>query len=147
MDYDKIEEICDKLKTIVLFGVFRYFMIRWICKKYFIRNWSINPVTGLVDVNGSVYLSWKSLTEIPLSFGEVTDSFSCFGNNLTSLKGCPASVGVRFSCFDNNLTSLKGCPTYVGHNFYCTDNNITERHNIPNVDGKIHCDKSVKWIF
>ena len=55
----------------------------------------------------------------------ITGDFSCHNNQLTSLKGCPSSVGGDFSCSGNKLTSLKGCPSSVGGDFYCSNNQLT----------------------
>jgi hypothetical protein len=66
-------------------------------------EWSINPDTGLVDVVGSVIMSYCNLTEIPVKFGEVTSYFNCSNNQLTSLVGAPQSVG---SLFCINLSDI-----------------------------------------
>ena len=41
-----------------------------ICKKYGIRNYTIN--NGVVDVDGDVNLSVQALSGLPLKFGKVT---------------------------------------------------------------------------
>ena len=85
-----------------------------------------------IDVDGNVELSSREyLTEIPIQFNKVTGSFYCSNNNLTSLKGCPESVGEDFWCFNNDLTSLKGCPEYVGGNFDCHNNQLTSLEGCP----------------
>jgi hypothetical protein len=71
-----------------------------ICSEYKITNYTINE-DGTIDVNGDVNLSYKGLTELPLEFRNVTGNFSCHSNLLTSLEGCPKSVGGDFYC-DNN---------------------------------------------
>ena len=43
----------------------------------------------------------------------MSGNFYCNGNDLTSLSGCPVSVGGNFSCSFNRLTSLEGCPNNV----------------------------------
>jgi hypothetical protein len=107
-----------------------------ICKKYGIRNWSINS-DGLVDVDGSVFLN--RLTKLPLQFGRVTGNFRCHGNRLTTLKGCPHTVDYWFDCRDNKLTSLEFCPRSVGGNFYCPNNNIREFTPLKYIGGSFLC--------
>ena len=99
--------------------------IKDICKEYDIINYTINP-DGSIDVNGSVYLSYKNLTKLPLNFNKVTGDFYCANNNLTSLDGCPEYVDGDFYCYSNNLTSLEGCPNYVGGNFNCHLNQLPQ---------------------
>jgi hypothetical protein len=116
--------------------------VQEICKKYGIKNWSINS-DGLVDVDGCVDLSFKKLTELPLKFGKVTGDFDCGGffenNKLTTLKGCPNTVGGWFDCRDNKLTSLEFCPRSVGTNFYCRWNNIREFTGLKYIGGDFYC--------
>ena len=94
-----------------------------ICKKYGIRNYTIN--NGVVDVDGDVNLSHEELMELPLKFGRVRGNFSCGYNQLTTLEGCPNSVGGNFYCTDNNLTTLLGGPKEVGGVFGCYKNKLT----------------------
>jgi hypothetical protein len=72
-----------------------------------------------------------NLTEIPVSFGNVTGSFRCSDNQLTSLKGAPQSVGSSFYCLYNQLTSLEGAPQSVGSSFYCYYNQLTNLIGAP----------------
>ncbi len=46
---------------------------------------------------------------------------------MTSLHGCPTSIGRHFFCYANELTSLQGCPTSIGGNFYCHGNPISAK--------------------
>jgi len=117
-----------------------YQEIKSICDKYGIRNWELNPKTNLVDVTGSVDLSRKELREIPIKFGRVSGNFSCHNNHLTSLEGCPQSVGGYFYCYNNKLTSLEGCPQSVGGDFYCSYNHLTSLEGSPqSVGGDFYC--------
>ena len=93
-----------------------------ICQEYGIENYTIED--GLVNVRGDVDLACKNLTELPLKFGKVTGYFSCHNNQLTSLEGCPQTVGGHFYCHNNQLTTLKGGPQKVGGNFYCHNNQL-----------------------
>ena len=99
--------------------------IHEICKKYNIKNYTINP-DGSIDVDGDVYLYRKGLTKIPLKFRKVSGYFDCHDNRLTSLEGAPTSVGGDFNCNYNQITSLEGAPLSVGGNFYCKNNPVYE---------------------
>ena len=98
-----------------------------ICEKYNIKNYTINP-DGSIDVNGNVDLSYKKLTELPLTFNRVTGYFNCSNNKLTSLKGSPKWVGGYFYCYNNKLTSLEFSPEYVGGDFNCVFNDLTNNY-------------------
>jgi hypothetical protein len=104
--------------------------IHKICKKYGIKNYTINE-DGSIDVNDDVDLRNEGLTKIPLMFGNISGSFNCGYNQLTSLGGCPVSVGGVFSCSENQLASLEGCPTSVGGSFYCSSNQLTSLEGCP----------------
>ncbi len=98
--------------------------IAQICEKYGIDNWSISS-EGLVDVDGSVDLSFKKLTKLPLKFGRVSKDFFCSNNRLNSLHGCPQVVNGNFNCQNNKLTNLEGSPNSVGGDFCCYNNHLT----------------------
>jgi hypothetical protein len=105
-----------------------------ICKAYGIINYTISD--SLVDVDGDVYISSKSLTKLPLKFGKVTGYFNCSNNQLISLEGAPNSVGGNFHCSDNKLDSLEGAPKSVGGNFDCRSNKLVSLENFPpNIKG------------
>ena len=108
------------------------------CEKYGIEDYQI--VDGKVNVEGDVYLFRKNLTRLPVRFGIVKGYFWCSNNKLTSLEGCPKTVGRNFYCSNNNLTSLEGCPKTVGGNFYCSNNNLTSLEGSPEtVGGSFDC--------
>ena len=110
-----------------------------ICRKYGIQNYTINPDES-IDVDVNVDLSNRGLKKIPLKFRNVRGGFSCEDNQLTSLEGCPQSVGGNFSCHNNKLTSLEGCPQSVGGSFYCYDNQLTSLEGCPqSVGGHFYC--------
>jgi hypothetical protein len=68
------------------------------------RHWKLNS-DGEVDVEGGAIIpDFFIFGEIPVKFGNVRDTFNCSYNNLTTLKNCPASVGVSFYFHGNNLT-------------------------------------------
>jgi hypothetical protein len=58
--------------------------IESICKKYGIKNWTLNE-DGSIDVDGDVDLSFKKLTKLPIKFRNVSGNFDCSYKNLTSL--------------------------------------------------------------
>ena len=78
---------------------------------------------------------------LPIQFRKVSGNFDCYNNKLTSLLGCPSSVGGNFSCYsnhlnsllgcllsvgNNNLSNLEGCPVRVGGKFSCLDNELVD---------------------
>jgi hypothetical protein len=107
--------------------------IKKICKKYSIFNYTINS-DGSIDVDGDVDLS-VSQSKLPLKFRNVSGDFSCSGNELTTLEGCPQTVGGGFYCHSNKLTTLEGCPQSVGDNFDCSDNKLTTLVGCPQTVG------------
>ncbi len=115
-----------------------------ICKKYHIKNYVIN-LDGSISVNGNVRLmpisgSWWSLKKMPLKFKDVSGSFSCSYNQLTSLEGCPKTVGGDFNCSFNKLTSLNGCPERIDGDFNCSHNQLTSLKGCPErIDGDLFC--------
>jgi hypothetical protein len=79
-------------------------------------------VNGKIDVTGAVlFRENKKLKKIPVQFGKVSGYFNCsYCTSLTSLEGCPSSVGRYFYCFGcTSLTSLEGCPSSVAGDFNC----------------------------
>jgi len=105
------------------------------CKKYGIKNYTMNS-DGTVDVYDSeVDLYGCKLTKLPLKFGNITGHFDCSSNYLTTLEGCPKSVGGYFNCESNLLTSLEGCPKSVGRNFHCGSNHLTSLEGCPKLVG------------
>ena len=107
--------------------------IEEICKKYGIKNYTIND-DGSIDVDGDVYINDEGLTELPLTFNKVTGVFNCDDNKLTTLKGSPKSVGGGFDCDGNKLTDLKGSPKSIGGKFYCRNNPIESIFNYVDID-------------
>jgi hypothetical protein len=127
------------MKHLKLFESYTESEIFQICEKYLIRNWSINS-EGLIDVDDDVHLYGMDLTKLPLSFGYVSGYFSCGGNKLTNLDGCPHTVGGNFSCAYNIITSLEGCPHTVGSDFYCYNNELTSLEGcLRSVVGNFNC--------
>jgi hypothetical protein len=108
--------------------------IHSICRKFKIKNYTINS-DGSIDVDGNVYLNSEGLTKLPLKFGNVSRSFFCYSNELTSLEGSPTNVGFDFLCSNNKLTSLIGAPKKVGNTFYCKNNKLTSLVGCPEIIG------------
>ena len=113
--------------------------IKDICEEYGIKNYSINP-DGSIDVDGSVYLSYNKLRELPLKFNIVHGHFNCDGNQLTTLEGCPKEVSGSFSCYGNQLTTLVGCPEKVGGSYNCYINKLTSLDGYNGDYEKLYCD-------
>ena len=110
-----------------------------ICEKYEIINYTIKD-DGTVDVDGSVYLDYCKLTELPLKFGTVTGWFNCSRNLLTTLEGSPKVVYGSFTCNNNRLTSLEEGPENVGFEFVCSMNKLTTLKGCPiKVTGNFYC--------
>ena len=95
--------------------------IHKICKKYYIRNYTINP-DGSIDVDGNVELGVYKLDKIPLKFNNVSGYFNISYNNLTSLEGCPKYIGETFYCNSNKLTSLEYFPNKIKHEILLKSN-------------------------
>jgi len=104
-------------------------------------SWELNSSTGLVDVRGDFNCSGRGLINLRgIRFGEVSGSFYCDYNQLTTLEGAPQKVGLSFQCSDNQLTSLKGAPQTVGGIFFCYANRLTSLEGAPQtVGGSFFC--------
>jgi len=125
-------------KDKIAIGLPEYLKVFEEIEKYKIENYIINDDLS-IDVNGLVDLSFKDLTKIPFKFRNVSGSFYCDYNSLTSLSGGPKTTGHDFSCNGNNLTSLDGCPKTVGNNFHCQSNKLlTSLDDIGKVNGVIY---------
>lgn len=110
-----------------------------ICKQYGIQNYTIND-DGSIDVNGSVNLSNRGLTIIPLKFNNVSGDFDINGNKLVTLEGSPQTIGRNLFSSENLLTSLKGCPSSIGDGFYCVDNKLVTLEYYPEtITGDFDC--------
>jgi len=103
--------------------------------------WSVNPQTGLVDIDGDFWVPRKSLTDFRgVRFGRVSGFFSCSDNYLSSLEGSPREVGGDFNCAYNSLVSLEGAPQQVEGNFDCEHNDLTSLEGAPQkVRGAFYC--------
>jgi hypothetical protein len=98
------------------------YVVKWM-KELGIRNYTITD-KGMVIVDGDVNIHNMELTRIPVRFLKVSGNFLCNDNLLTSLYGCPRTVGMSFDCGQNMLTSLKDCPRVVNRMFRCENNQL-----------------------
>ena len=94
-------------------------------------------------IDGNLDCRFLGLTSLPAwfqSIKEVTGSFLCVNNKLTSLEGGPQTVGGWFYCYSNKLTSLEGGPQTIGRSFNCSDNRLTSLEGSPQtVGGWFYC--------
>ena len=98
--------------------------------------WSINPLTGLVDIQGDFRCSRQGIKNLHgIRFGSVSGDFECSNNELTSLEGAPQTVGRDFECGYTQLTSLEGAPQTIGEDFYCHGNELTSLKGAPQILG------------
>ena len=112
-------------------------------------SWSLNPSTGLVDLQGNFDCAHEGLNDLlGIRFGKAPFKFSCNGNNLKSLVGAPQTVGGDFSCNENKLMSLEGAPQTVGGSFFCLINKLTSLAGAPGtVGGRFNCsDNNLKSL-
>jgi len=103
-------------------------------------TWELNS-EGLVDVQGGFDCFDQGLKDFKgVRFGQVSGSFSCSCNNLTTLEGAPQTVMGGFYCDGNHLKTLEGAPQSVGGGFSCTDNELTTLVGAPqSVGGGFFC--------
>ena len=89
-----------------------------ICKKYNIKDYTINP-DGSIDVEGEVVIL-IFINELPIKFNKVSGDFYCSYNNLSTLKNFPNEVCGETFLYGNPLKSLDG---YNGeyHKIFCTN--------------------------
>jgi len=118
----KYEYLVTKGKIAI--GLPEYLKVFENIEKYKIENYIFNDDLS-IDVNGDVSLHSRGLTKLPIKFRNVSGSFNCSHNILTSLDGCPKMIGGNFYCSFNNLTSLLGSPKKVGGGFLCVGNKLT----------------------
>lgn len=91
---------------------------------------TIDPVTGIVDVDGDVTIKAFQVKQMPVQFGHVTGTFACWKNSLTTLKGSPHHAR-DFICEQNNLTSLVYAPKTVTGKMRCGYNKLTSLDHTP----------------
>jgi hypothetical protein len=129
----------NSIESVFIKTIKSYEIICSACKKYGIINYTIKD--GLVNVDGSVDLSNRNLTEIPVRFGIVNGTFNVVRNDLTSLKNSPYFVKDYFNCGLNQLTDLNDLPNYIGGDLYATANPITDLGKKIELKGYFYVDK------
>ena len=109
--------------------------------RYTQGTWSVNPTTGLVDIQGDFYFDYKGAKSFfGVKFGNVTGNFDSVGNKHQSLEGAPQEVGGRFYLHFNELQSLKGAPQEVIGDFECRSNQLQSLEGAPKqVGGSFDC--------
>ena len=118
--------------------------IHEICKKYKIKNYTINP-DGSIDVEGDVAILLH-INELPLKFNKVNGWFDCSYNELTTLEGSPVEVNGSFYCHNNELTSFEFSPKIVRGGFDCDSNNIKTFEYFPSyVKEYFNCYDNLIW--
>ena len=104
-------------------------------------SWTLNPATGLVDVDGTFDCSAQDLKDFKgIRFGKVSGDFTCNNNPLTSLAGSPQEVGGRFICNNTLIENLEGLPQKVGSGIYSlTHNKLTSLKGLPDKAKAVLC--------
>jgi len=128
----------DKLKNI---GVGKISLIKDWLEKYQVKNYLIDSDNLSISVFGDVYLNMKNTGNFPdyIKFDIVSGYFACSANKLTSLKGCPKTVGGDFYCLNNKLITLKDGPINIRRDFDCSFNFLTSLEGCPKIGGTLHC--------
>lgn len=71
-------------------------------------------------------------------FDTVTESFTCSGLGLKTLKNSPKRVGTYYDCTKNKLSNLKYGPVTVGARFSCNSNHIDSLEEGPDSVGGVY---------
>jgi hypothetical protein len=112
--------------------------VAWL-EKMKIKNYEIDD-NLVVNVQGSVNLDKKGLEYLPVQFGHVGDYFSCRGNKLLSLKGCPHTVEDSMDCAYNKLVTLEYFPKEIGSSCLINNNHLlTLEYCTENIYGRFLC--------
>lgn len=82
--------------------------------KHDVQNYTIDPTTNVVDVDGDVDMDVDDIKQLPVQFRVVTGNFSIAGSELTTLEGCPQVVGRNFDCSNTDIKDFEGGPQQVG---------------------------------
>ncbi len=100
----------------------------------------MNSQTTMINHFGSIYISDKSISEIPILYKDsiINGNFHCGRNDLVTLINSPKIVNEDFDCRDNkSLISLKGSPKNIGVHFNCKGTNIKTLHSNTTYVGKV----------
>lgn len=118
----------DKLSGI---GLGKLGLIKGWLEEYGVKNYLLNDDDS-IDVDGSVDLNKKGLTEIPeyIQFRRINGSFFIGGNELKTCKGFPVNVKNNFDMEANGIYTLKYAPEYVGISTWYKNNHISDEELI-----------------
>jgi len=89
-------------------------------------KWTLNE-NGEVDVDGNVdIIQYKTLSKIPVKFGEVSGWFDCQETPLTTLENFPDIIGINLNIINTKIKSFDYFPKIKNLNSYSvlTVNNI-----------------------
>ena len=91
-----------------------------------------------IDIDNNGYISSSdtislrsTISQLPVKFLKVDETFLCVGKKLVSLDGCPKEVGKDFYCYINKLSSLKGGPITVNRLYNCSKNPLKSLEGLP----------------
>ena len=133
------------MKYLSLFESFDKSKIDEICRKYYIKNYTINS-DGSIDVDEDVNLHNLGLEKLPFKFNKVNGHFNCNFNNLKSLEGSPIEVNGGFDCNDNELTSFEFSPKIIRGYLCCENNKIKTFEYFPSsIKYNFYCDVNPIW--
>jgi hypothetical protein len=88
-----------------------------------VGTFTVDPISQRISVQGHCGLKFFPLpnTEgerrLPFDFDTVSGEFAADGKGLTTLVGCPTTVGARFIVSHNPLKDLQGGPAIVGSHY------------------------------
>ena len=88
-------------------------------------------------IDGKLDCSFNQLTSLKGCPASVTTLY-CNNNQLTSLEGCPENV-IELRCDGNQLTSLEGCSNSVKE-LWCMYNQLTSLRGCSEGVTELHCD-------
>lgn len=95
-------------------------------------EWTLNPDTGRIDVNGDVEREQFREWMFQVEFGNISGFFDCSDLNLVSLRrASPTHVGTYFYCNNNKLTSLEDGPQDVTLGYFCGSNPLQNFKGAP----------------
>lgn len=85
-----------------------------------------------IDVEQDVSLRAKSLSYLPIQFGQIKGFFDASYNQFKTLSGFPHRIEAIFNVSYNELSSLEGFPSYVGGDIYLHHNKLRSLKGLPN---------------
>jgi len=108
------------------------------------KDFTIFPDNSVdVHVNITIRREIVNNGQLLIKFNKADCTFDCHEIELTSLFGCPNTVGGDFYYPYNRLTSLEHCPISVGKFFICSKN--SKKFTVNEV--KQHCPNIARTIY